>query len=178
MHKNWKWNLHGHLSTLPFTLLYALWCFFGYGARSWGFRNGVLVCIGPRLGTMIPGTGAQTIGSCEVYADSHQMNRDDLHVHENGHIVQQHVCAFIGAAVTPIVFAAVGWSPAWGIVLGSLLGTPIWGVAYGACFAWKWLKLRAGWRTAYRSNPFEEQCYVRQAAFLGGDALYRARFWK
>lgn len=176
MHKNWRWNLHGHISMLPFTLLYALACLVIYRGESWGFRNGVLTCIGPKLGTLIPGTGAQTIGGCQVYADTWQRARRDLHVHENGHIVQQMVCALVGLILTPAVLALLGYSPAWG-ALGGFLGTPLWGVAYGACFFALWIAQRAGWRKAYRANPFEVQCYDAAAAYTAGTLETRAKAW-
>lgn len=180
MNKLWRWNVHGLISLLPFTLLYAVACWIVYGARSWGVRNNVLICIATdqKLSKRFPGTGGQTIGGCTVFDDSKQELRDDLHVHENGHIVQQMICAMITQVLTPIVFAFVGWDWRLGAAIGPFLGTPLWGIIYGSIFAYYYTQHVGDWRAAYHKNPLEEQCYTAQKRFIEADAATRAKVWK
>lgn len=182
MHKNWRWNLHGHLSLLPFTIGYALFCFVVYGARSWGFRSGVLIAIG---GTRKDGStriwgnpGAQTIGTMTVFASTQEEAREDLHVHENCHVVEAQLFALGGAILTPVLFAALDWSPLLGIALGGFVGALAYTLAYGVCFLALWIAAGFGpWHESYRKNPFESLAYARQAAWLAATPAERAQVW-
>lgn len=167
MHKLWRWNLHGHISLLPFTLLYAVFCFVVYGARSWGLRRGVVICVGERLGRMFPGTGAQTIGGCTIYANTTEELREDLHVHENCHVVQAQAAALLGQVVVPLAFAAIDWPIPIGCAIGGPVGALGYSLVYGFCFLGAWTIRGFGpWRDAYHANPFEVQAYRRQTTWL------------
>lgn len=174
--KHWKWFIPGHVACLPFTILYAVACWIVYGARSWGVRNGVLVCIGPKLGELIPGTGAQTIGACQCYASSEQINREDLHVHENVHIIE----AFVGSIVGYVgggIAVALGASPRW-LLIGGMLGVVGYMAAYIVIFLARYLpNTDAGWHPAYRANIMETLAYDAQEKWTKGDAATRAKAW-
>jgi hypothetical protein len=182
MSKWWKWNLHGHASLAPFTLAYAVFCFIVYGARSWGVRSGVVVAIGDvndKGVTRIWGRpGAQTIGACQCYADSTQINRVDLHVHENCHVVQAMAGALLGQALVPLACVALDWNALLGCALGGPIGAAGYALAYGICFLVPFAAQGfARWHDAYRKNPFEVQAYARQARWLEMTTEQRARVW-
>jgi hypothetical protein len=182
MNKLWKWFLPGHVWLLPFTVGYALFCFIAYGARSWGFRNGVVVAIGgtrPNGSTRIWGNpGAQTIGACTVFASTIEENRDDLHAHENCHVVEAMCFGLGGAALTPVVFALLSWSPLWGLALGGFIGAVLYSLAYGVCFLALWIAAGFGpWHASYRKNPFEVLAYSRQAKYVAMSSEQRSRVW-
>lgn len=179
MSKLWRWNIHGHIALLPFTLAYAAFCFVVYGARSWGFRNGVIVCVAPRLGTMFPGTGGQTIGACTAYANTTELARVDLHVHENCHIAQAMAAALIGQVLVPLTCAALDWSPAVGCAIGGFVGALGYALAYGVLFLVAWIARGFGpWRDAYHANAFELQAYRRQALYVHElSPAQRTRVW-
>ncbi len=174
--KHWKWFIPGHIACLPFTLLYAVACWIAYGARSWGIRNGVLVCIGEKLDEIFPGTGAQTIGACQCYASSKQELRDDLHVHENVHIIE----AFIGSIFGYIgggIAVALGASP-WWLLIGGMLGVVAYKAAYVAIFLARFLPNQsAGWHPAYRGNIFEVWAYDTQEKWTHADEATKAKAW-
>ena len=176
MHRYWKFNLHGHAALLPFTIGYALFCFVVYGARSWGFKGGLLLCIASK--PMIGRPGAQTIGAAQCYADSTQIARMDLRVHETVHVVQAMCGALIGQVLTPVLFAALGWPIEWGCILGGFCGAALYSLAYGLCFLVAWIAQGFGdWRNAYHAVFFEKQAYARQAAWLAMSKEQRAEVW-
>lgn len=177
MSKAWRWFVPGHVWLAPFTIGYAVFCFVVYGARSWGFRNGVVVAIGAP-GRIWGRPGAQTIGACQVYADSAQENRTDLHVHENGHVVQAMAAALLGQLIVPLACVAIDWNALLGCALGGFIGALGYSIAYGVCFLVPFAAQGfARWHDAYEKNPFERQCYARQARWLEMSADERAGVW-
>lgn len=181
--KLWKWFLPGHLACLPFTLGYAIWCWFAYEARSWGVRNGVLVCIATdnKLSKMFPETGAQTIGACQSYDDSRQINRADLHVHENVHIVEAFICAAIGY-VAGGVAVALGAPLAW-LFIGGTLGALAYSLLYIGVFA-RWYftdqgaEEKPGWHDDYMRNFLEKLAYAAQERFKMMTIEQRMKVWQ
>lgn len=175
--KHWKWFIPGHIACLPFTLLYAVACWIVYGARSWGIRNGVLVCIGPKLGELIPGTGAQTIGACQCYASSQQELRDDLHVHENVHIIEAFIGSifgYIGGGVAVALGAPLPW-----LFVGGALGVVAYAATYITVFLASYLPNQdKGWHPAYRNNFLEVLAYDAQARWVAADEATKAKAWK
>lgn len=177
MSKWWKWFLPGYIWLAPFSLVYVVLCFVAYGARSWGMRSGVIVCIASK--PMIGHPGAQTIGAVQCYADSLQINRTDLHVHENCHVVQAFAAALIGQVVVPLAFVGLGWNALLGCALGGFLGAAGYSLTYGLFFLALWTARGFGpWHDAYERNPYEVQAYRRQATWVHGmNAEQRSRVW-
>lgn len=175
MSKWWRIYLPGHLACLPITIGYAIFCFVWYRARSWGFRNGVVIAIG---GTRRDGTtriigqpGAQTIGAMTVFADSTEINRDDLHVHENVHIVEAFVASAIGLVLATGVLL-LAWPSRWwlGLAFGGTAGAALYSLAYVVVFL-RWYLTdqgkdeRPGWHDDYLRNVFERWAYAAQARY-------------
>lgn len=181
--KLWKWYIPGHVASLIFTLGYALWCWFKYEARSWGVRNGVLVCIATdnKLSGTFPGTGAQTIGACQCYDDSKQELRVDLHVHENVHIIEMFVCATVGY-IAGGVAAALGASP-WWVLAGGVLGALAYSLLYIGVFV-RWYATdqgseeKPGWHDDYMRNFLEKLAYAAQARWMAADEATKAKAWQ
>lgn len=182
--KLWKWYIPGHVACLPLTLGYAIFCFLYYRARSWGFRNGVLLCIGgvdENGETRIIGKpGAQTIGACQAYANTVEELRVDLHVHENIHIIEAFVCASAGY-LGGCIATALGASP-WWILLGGVAGALLYSLVYIGIFL-RWYATdqgaeeKPGWHDDYLRNILEQWAYRAQARWKAADEKTKAKAW-
>lgn len=150
MSRAWKWFAIGYLWALPATLIGLGLCIV-YRAHSFGWRDGVLTCIGGIKNgeTRIWGKpGAQTHGWMQVYADERQLARTDLRVHENVHVVQ------------------------------GFLGGPLFMLAYVVTFLWffAWGGFR-DWKAAYHRIFFERHAYGVQEAYWRAPAEEQSETW-
>jgi len=97
------------------------------------------------------------------YADEYQRSRQDLRVHEHGHVVQEMLFALLGV-VAAAVLLQFGTGPVWSTV-ALFAGGPLFALVYGLMFAYEYVKYKA-WLEAYRHIPFEEQAYEIQRYYL------------
>lgn len=125
--------------------------------------------------------GAQTIGAVQCYADESEYDRDDLHVHENTHIVEAFVCGMIGLALTPVAFAVIDRPAHIGLALGGFFGVLLYMLLYGVFFLRFYLTQQAderpGWEDDYRRNPMEAWAYDAQGKFALMPMGDRAKVW-
>lgn len=179
MSRAWRWALPCYLFAIVNTLLGFAYAVVVARARSWDWRYGVLTFVAGRkddgTGRMWGNPGGQGWSWIVGFASEEHRNRDDLRVHEYTHVVQGFLFGLGGAVLTPVLFAALGWSPALGMAIGGPIGCALFGVCYGACFLWFYTAQGfSDWRTAYRRNPFEVHAYRVQAEHLAGK---RAKAW-
>lgn len=173
MHRNWRWVLPAYLWCLPMTLAGLVISRLAYKATSYKWYDGVLTCIG---GLAEDGTtriwgkpNAQTLGWLEIYDSEFMRGQANLRIHENVHVVQGFIGALVGLAMLPVLFAVLGWSPAWGLALGGFVGGLGFAALYGILFIYflvKPNKQGSGWYDAYMANPFEIQAYKLQDDYL------------
>ena len=167
MNKWWKWFIPGYIWLLPFTLGYAVFAFIFYRARSWGFRNGVLIGVADK--PMIGRPGAQTIGATTIFKDTTVIGRLELHAHENTHIVEAFVAGLCGQVVG---LALIGTAPWQWVVASGFIGAAAYSLLYIAVFLSFYFTTQKdeipGWEDDYRRN------FLEQAAFKAEDEYWRA----
>ncbi len=180
MNPAWRFNILGHVVTLPLVVLALLYAVIVARARSWKWQNGCLTFVAGtklvgdwRVSRLWGNPGGQCWCAVIGFASETQRDREDLQVHERCHVVQSQLTASIVTLGTVGSFVAAGWSPITGAILGSLFGCVAFGVVYLACFLRHWLVDEAGeepgWHDDYRKNVLESQAYRKQWEFQNGD---------
>lgn len=170
MRRYWKYVYPCYLWTIIMSMVGLFLAHFVYKARLWQWRDGVLTCVAEmtQKGTRIWGQpNAQTLGWVQIYDTEQNREYPDLRVHENVHVVQAFVGGIVGFTIIPILFAALGWSPLIGLLLGGFIGGLGFAALYGILFLYLYIRQGGGdWVTAYRNNPFEDQAYKLQDKYL------------
>lgn len=168
----WRYFYLGYLWALPMTIAGFVIATVFYKAHSWQWRDGILVCVGgtdENGDTLIWGRpNAQTLGWLQIYDTAASIELSDLRVHENVHVIQAFVGGLVGMFFVPLLFAAIGWGPLTGLILGGFVG----GLGFNALYGILFLYLRTvtyrddNWYWAYRYNPFEVQAYDLQDKYI------------